>query len=206
MRTPLTLIRGAATLLVSSYEQLPPDRALQMLRLIELGVETLTDQVEDLIASYHLEAGDLRLQVERVEVARIIEPVLDAVRRREERPIELVGVERRVQVKADRERAMQALRALVTNAVRFSPSGQPVEVTVSGGRKQVTIEVQDRGPGIPARDRELVFERFARLPRAGAGAGLGLYLARGLARAMGGDVGFRPRRDGGSVFWFTLSC
>jgi signal transduction histidine kinase len=64
--------------------------------------------------------------------------------------------------------------------------------------------VLDRGPGIPAAQRERVFEKFARLDPNLGGAGLGLFLARGLARAMGGDVSLAEREDGGTTACFTL--
>jgi len=68
----------------------------------------------------------------------------------------------------------------------------------------VSLLVLDRGPGIPAPQRELAFEKFARLDQQAGGAGLGLFLARGLVRGMGGDVTVGEREDGGAAVCFTL--
>jgi len=105
-------------------------------------------------------------------------------------------------VQADLERAIQALRALITNAIRFSADGSPVRVEVSAGADLVSFVVHDRGPGIASEDRERVFDRLWHQPD--AGPGLGLYLARGLARAMDGDVTLAERPGGGSSVSFSL--
>ena len=96
--------------------------------------------------------------------------------------------------RADLERALDAL---IENALRYSPAGQTV--TIAAGPRR--IEVRDRGPGVTADERELVFERFHR-GRAGSrppGSGLGLAIARELAREWGGEVTLERREGGGTV-------
>jgi len=104
--------------------------------------------------------------------------------------------------RADLERALDAL---VENALRYSPSHAAVTIATGPGR----IEVHDRGPGIEADERELVFERFHR-GRAGvsgpAGHGLGLPIARELAREWGGDVTLQRRPGGGTIAVVTVAC
>jgi signal transduction histidine kinase len=108
-------------------------------------------------------------------------------------------------VNGDRDRIEQVLRALVANALRHAPTSD-VEISVEPQSAKVRVGVLDRGPGIPKAQREHVFKRFVRVNElaSGSGAGLGLYVARGLARLMGGDVTLETRPQGGSVFWFTL--
>jgi len=108
------------------------------------------------------------------------------------------------------------VRNLVENAVRHggprapegSPESREVEVFLSRGPGGVaTLDVADRGPGVPAEARERIFEPFFRLPSAregGGGTGLGLSLARQVARRHGGDVVCLPREGGGSLFRATL--
>jgi signal transduction histidine kinase len=208
LRRPLTVVRGAATMLLSS----PPDTSeayrVQMLELIDRSAVAMSDLIEDLITVCHLEAGDLVLDAEQLEVSQIIDPVVEGARlqaRQQPRPILVLGSNPGLVVHADAERAIQALRALVANAIAFSPPGSRVEISVRPEPSRVRFEVLDRGPGIPAAEREAIFQPFHRLDRGAGGAGLGLHLARGVVRAMGGDAGLKSRPGGGSIFWFTLS-
>jgi signal transduction histidine kinase len=204
LRNPLTVIRGAATLLLQAQEQMPLERRQAMLRLIEQHTEAMSDLVEDLITVAHLEASDTDLMVEDVEVVRVIEKVVEWARRQDSRPIVVLGSDPGVKARGDRERIEQVLRALVGNALRHAPTSD-IEILVRRSGGQVKIGVLDRGPGIPKADREHVFERFARGGElSNSGAGLGLYVARGLARVMDGDVTLETRPEGGSAFWFTL--
>ena len=205
LRNPLTVIRGAATLLLQARNQMPLERRQAMLRLIEQHSEAMTDLVEDLITAAHLEAGDTDLMIESVEVPKAIERVVEWARRQDSRAIVVLGSEPALKVRGDRERIEQVLRALVGNALRHAPTSD-VEIFVEARDGSVGIAVLDRGPGVPKNQREHVFERFVRVSElsSASGAGLGLYVARGLARLMAGDVTLEPRPEGGSAFWFTL--
>jgi two-component system sensor histidine kinase KdpD len=139
-----------------------------------------------------------------VDVRGLVEEAVETVHREEEDGGVEIGETDGLAVEADREHALRALRALVANASRHSPSGETVTVTASAEGDVVRLLVLDRGPGIPAAQREQAFERFARLDPNVGGAGLGLFLARGLARGMGGDVSLADREDGGTAACFTL--
>ena len=204
LRRPLTVIRGAATLLLDTEGRMPPDRALEMLRMIDVNVEDMSDLIEDLLVMVHLETQDLGLLIEPIPVAEVVSSALESERRKlGDRAVTVLGAAPGLVVEADRSRAVRALRALLSNAARFSPPDSPIEISVEAKAGIVRIEVQDRGPGIPAAEREAAFGRFHRAGE-GSGLGLGLYLVRGLARAMGGDAGASERTGGGATVWFTL--
>ena len=206
LRRPLTVIRGAATLMLDMDGTLPPDKTVEMLGLIDANVEEASDLIEDLILMVHLEAGDMRLFQEPVDVAELVAQAVAAERRHTgSHPVTVLGAAPGVTVEADRDRAVRCLRALLSNAARHSPVEAPIEVAVdtNGDHRGVRFQVLDRGPGLPAADRERAFQRFTKLVD-GSGLGLGLYLVRGLARAMGGDAGAADRPGGGAAVWFTL--
>lgn len=206
LRRPLTVIRGAATLMLDTDGALPPDKTVEMLSLIDANVEEASDLIEDLIITVHLEAGDTHLFEEPVDVAELVAQAVAAERRHTgDHPVTVLGAAPGVTVEADRERAARCLRALLSNAARHSPPQSPIEVAVdtNGDSARVRFEVLDRGPGLPAAERERAFQRFTKLSDA-SGLGLGLYLVRGLARAMGGDAGIGDRPGGGAAVWFTL--
>ena len=112
-------------------------------------------------------------------------------------------------VLADRDAVRQILLNLLDHAAKYAPAGGPPEVSVrDAGRGAVALAVADRGPGVPPREAKRIFERFYRVDNAvtreTGGNGLGLSIARRLARGMGGDLRYRPRPGGGSVFELTL--
>lgn len=205
LRSPLTAIRGAATLLIESRDALPPERITALLEIIESQAAQMADRVEDLLVAARLDGDRLRLFDEVTDLGGIVANGLDAARRTAPgRRLRAGGVIDGILVQADSDRVAQVLRILLDNAVRYSPEGSWIEVRVESSAAMVRLEIGDRGQGIPAAERERIFERFQRLDRGGHGSGLGLFVARGLARAMGGECGFEPRSGGGSVFWVTL--
>jgi two-component system sensor histidine kinase KdpD len=109
-------------------------------------------------------------------------------------------------VRVDPRQLERVIANLVDNAVKFSPAGRPVEVSVAGGGVAVAVSVRDHGPGIPEGEREHVFEPFHRLDSSGhvPGSGLGLAIARGLAEANGCRLELAAAPGGGSVFTLTI--
>ncbi len=205
LRSPLTVIRGAATLLIESREELPAERVHALLGIIESQAGQMADKVDDMLAAARLDGDRLRLFDEDADLGGIVANALDAARRvARGRRLRAGGVIDGISVHADSERVAQVLRILLDNAVRYSPDAAWIEVRAEPSSSSVRVEVRDRGAGIPAGDRERIFERFQRLDSGGNGSGLGLYVARGLARAMAGECGVDSRPGGGSVFWFTV--
>jgi two-component system sensor histidine kinase KdpD len=204
LRRPLTVIRGASTLLIDDSDALPPGSRQQMLAMIDRSAAEMSDLIDDVLIAVHLDIGDVQFSLETVDVQGLVDEAVEAVRREEpSRRIEIESADG-LAVEADREHAVRALRALVQNAHRHSPSGDVLNITARAEDDMVRLVVLDRGPGIPADQRERAFQRFSRLDPNASGAGLGLFVARGLARGMGGEVSLGDREDGGTAACFTL--
>ncbi|MGH2734540.1 MAG: sensor histidine kinase, partial [Actinomycetota bacterium] len=107
-------------------------------------------------------------------------------------------------VELDPVRVRQIVTNLVGNAVKFSPQGSRIDVTVRRSGDGASITVRDRGPGIPAARRDELFRKFSRLGAKGGGTGLGLYLSRGIALAHGGNLTVETRPGEGSAFTLIL--
>ena len=106
---------------------------------------------------------------------------------------------------ADSQRVLQILGNLVGNAIKFTPAGGVISLTVTARDAEVEIGVEDSGPGVPEADRDRVFDRFYRGSRpTGQGAGLGLAIARALVEAHDGRIGVTTASSGGARFYFTL--
>jgi signal transduction histidine kinase len=111
-------------------------------------------------------------------------------------------------VAADPDMLRQVLANLVDNAVKFSPAGGRVRVSLEPHERRVLFVVRDQGLGIPLREQARIFEKFYRLDpnltRGVGGTGLGLYICRELVRRMGGRIWVASREDEGSTFFFEL--
>jgi hypothetical protein len=110
-----------------------------------------------------------------------------------------------IRATAEFRRVLQILLNLVTNAIRYSPDGTHIEISIADLGNLVAISVTDQGAGIDPENNEKIFQKFERLGRTGdGGSGLGLYISRRLARFMGGDLTVTTGEQGGATFTLTL--
>lgn len=176
-----------------------------MLGVIEESSAQLQLLVDDLLAAGRLEAGRLPVEIEPCDPYDIASLVVETARIAGSTHIVLSHTaDLGVRAAADPRRLREALASLVGNATRHSPPGAPVDVTVAATPTHVRISVADVGAGIAERDQERIFDAFVRLDEASVGTGLGLYLARGAARAMGGDLTVASEPGRGSTFALEL--
>ncbi|MHB8341039.1 MAG: sensor histidine kinase, partial [Mycobacteriales bacterium] len=184
-------------------ESLPP-RGQQALDLLGQDLHRFQRLVEDLLEIGRL---DLAAPESSVEPVRIAEFVLRVAREQlpPEVPVQVEAAAMDVGVRADKRRLERVLVNLFDNAARHAGGVSAFEVVAAGGWVRITVE--DRGPGIPATDRERVFERFARLAPARDrtdGAGLGLALAREHVAAHHGRIWVEEASGGGARFVVML--
>ncbi len=206
MRNPLTTIQGTVEAMQDGIRPVS-DEVMQSV-LDETA--HLAAIVDDLALLQGADAHTLRLQSAPVDVGRIARGVADGARAAAQtREITLhCDVSADTEVIGDARRTRQIVANLVSNAVRYTPDGGRIDVTVVGARRSVSVVVADSGPGILAGDREHVFERFWRADAARSrhtgGSGLGLSIARDLARALGGEITLDDAPMGGARFTLTL--
>ena len=204
-RTPLTSIAGFSETLRSNWPDLEPDEIDEFLIIMREEAHHLSDLVEDILVIPRIEAGRLRLRLLEFDLASEIESTTRLVFTQGGKEIDM-SVPGGVIVNADRGRTGQILRNLLDNARKYG--GDSVEISGEEGTDIYTITVSDNGPGIPDSDWEKIFEHFEQLnkgdSRSSDGVGLGLPIARQLARAMGGDVWYTPRFPTGASFRFSL--
>jgi signal transduction histidine kinase len=208
LRTPLTVLRGNAEVGLAAG---PSDCGHEpVLREIVAESARMTRLVEDLLFLARYDAGSVPLDTNVVE----LEPWLADVAARAEVLARERGASLAVSLDApgratlDAERMQQVVLVLVDNAAKFSPPGAGVELTGRSGDRGLTIEVADRGPGIPDDVRPFIFERFYRADRTRGrrqgGAGLGLSIARAIVDAHGGHIEAMSRPGGGTVMRISL--
>lgn len=206
LRTPLTSIRGYSELFRRGAEDRPEDLAVAM-RRIEQEAERMGVMVEDLLLLARLDQTrseirnvvDLAVLAEDVcRDARAVAPDRDIVCEAND-PAEVLG---------DRDRLHQAVANLIANALRHTPEGTSVEVSVSIENDRVVVKVADQGPGLDPETLEHAFDRFWRADpartRATGGVGLGLAIVAAITRAHGGEVAARNLPGAGAEFTLMI--
>ena len=202
LRTPLASIKASASGLLDPSVAYTPGQRDEVLRTIVEESDRLNRLVANLMDLARMRAGALDPAREPVWIGDLLNAVLARMRRR------LEGFEVRVNVRpdvppvsADPMQVDQVLTNLLENAARFSPSHGEIAVTAARWQSMVQLRVADRGPGIPAEERERVFEEFYRRD-AGAGrggSGLGLAIARAIVVAHGGRIWIEGTAGSGTV-------
>ncbi|HVL32824.1 MAG TPA: HAMP domain-containing sensor histidine kinase, partial [Actinomycetota bacterium] len=212
LRTPLTPIKGYATLLLRRGDDIPFDRRKEALQSIVERSDHMARLVEDLlIASRLANTSERRLpEVNRqpLEITAVVERSLRSFRT--SHPLREFRLERTgdLTVVGDNIRIEQVVANLVSNAVKFSDEGTPVEVFVDAEGHSARLRVVDYGRGIPSDRFAEIFEKFRRLEdplvMETGGAGLGLFIVKQLVSAMGGSVTVDSVVGEGSVFTVTF--
>jgi signal transduction histidine kinase len=210
MRTPLTSICAVAEILA----QCEPDAAAEwseFVGIISAESKRLARLVDDVLEVAEIEGGRIHWKFEVFDLAELVQAtralfhkIADARGIR----VELAGTPRNLLVAADRQRVREMLTRLLDNALKFNPPGSTVALALRPLSDRIEVGIADSGPGIPAEQREQVFERFRQLGDAmtgkPAGSGLGLSICRQLVEQMGGRIWCQDSQLGGVEFCFTL--
>jgi signal transduction histidine kinase len=217
LRTPLTSVRASLAMLASGMAGELPDDTRQLVEIAHTGCERLVQLVSDvadleqmeldkmafdfqpqaLLPLAHAAIGSVQDSAAQAHVTLVLEPGVDAAS---------------AWVLADRDRMIQVVAILLANAVKFSPPGGRVTVTVErmadGG--WAAIRVADQGPGIPEAFRDRIFQKFAQADstdtRQKGGTGLGLSICKGIVERHGGEIGFTSKAGHGTEFTVRLKA
>ncbi len=201
LRSPLTGIETAVGALRNPTLDLTEADRHELLETIDLESDRLGRLVDDLLDLSRLEAGAAPPRPEAWDLLDLVRAAADGVHASDR--IELSGETPIVEV--DGGQIRRALANLLENALKFSPAGAPVHVSLTATRKEAIARVVDHGPGIAQSELDRVFEPFYRGADASpAGAGLGLAIARGFVEANGGRIWAESRPGQGATFAVAL--
>lgn len=211
LRTPVSIIRlNAETLLDGAIER--PEIARKFLEAQMRSADRLAALVSDLLEISRIEAGTYEIHLDFIHIAPIVERIVESV--------EQIAAEKQLTIRcdvppelcalADDHALEHVLLNLVDNACKYTPSGGTIQVRAAVTGERVRIEVEDNGPGIEARHRDRIFERFYRVDKGRSrdvgGTGLGLAIVKHLAEAMEASVGVSAAEPQGSIFWVLLAA
>jgi PAS domain S-box-containing protein len=209
LRTPLASIRGSLSLLAGGVLGDLSDEAREMVTIAERNCVRLIGLVNDILDLERLEQGRLHMEMGEVALADVLARTREAVQAfAADKQVAVEMEATTVTVQGDDGRLVQVLVNLVSNAVKFSPAGTAVRVTVRENGGRVRVEVVDRGRGVPASHRAAIFERFRQVESSDArgkgGSGLGLAICKAIVEQHGGEIGVESEDGRGSTFWFEI--
>jgi len=205
-KTPLTSIKAASTALLENRQHLAPDTK-ELLTVIDEETDRLNTLVTEAVRMSQIDAGKVRLDRSEHFTEEILDPAISSFGNRADGRIEKAEDPAQHSVYVDREMIVLALRQLIDNALKYAPLSTPIRVWTDRRDERVLIHVADQGPGIPEHDHERIFDKFYRRQKVRdkvPGSGLGLHIAREIARMHGGDLWVEKSEAGGSEFCLAL--
>jgi PAS domain S-box-containing protein len=210
LRTPLTPIKGYADMLRKRGDSMTPEKRDRALGVIVDRVEHLGRLVEDLLVASSVTADGTPthpMSTDTADLAALILRTCEDFTTAGGR-VRLEISEGSIPVTCDTTRTVQVATNLISNALKYSPSDSEVWVSIDSADGTARLTVTDHGHGIPSDQLDRIFDKFHRVEdpmvMSTGGTGLGLYIARQLARAMGGDITVESTFGVGSCFTFTL--
>jgi PAS domain S-box-containing protein len=211
LRTPLTSVKTSLGLLLKGAGGAVSDKARELLEIALRNLDRLIRLVDDLLDLSRIESGHIEMELAPISLEDAVGKAIAAVEAfAHERgvAIEIADASPGAAVVADADRLQQVIVNLLTNAVKFSPEGERVELRWWCQSEYAVLEIADRGPGIPADQLEEIFDKFRQLEQAATrragGAGLGLAISRRLVDQMGGSLWAESEVGVGSRFFVRL--
>ena len=211
LRTPLTSIKGALGLMRSGSFDEQPNKLRPMLDIAYNNSERLVALINDILDMEKIEAGMLRFMMQPTDLASLLEEAVEANQSYGDKydvTFTCSGTDEPLLVNGDKDRLMQVLANLFSNAAKFSPRGGQVEVSLLREDDWARIAVKDSGNGIPEAARETIFEKFTQADssdqRQMGGTGLGLSIAKMMVEKLDGAVSFTTEVGKGTTFYVDI--
>lgn len=209
LRSPLTSLQLAMELMNGGLCGELPDAAQKKLMTMNRSVLWLIDLINDLLDIDKLEAGQMELNLDWQNLYLIFERAYNTVSDlAADHQVDLDFQNTELRVYGDSNRILQVIINLLGNAIKFSPPGSTVRITVEKLSDSIEIKVKDEGRGIPAKYKERIFERFQQVSVSDAtvkgGTGLGLTICKAIVDAHGGTIGVESEEGKGTEMWFRL--
>jgi len=208
LRTPLTAMGGAVKLIKSKAVGNIDQKGMQLIELADRNINLLTCLVNDILDMEKLESGEFQFDLKEYTVSGLVDIALNMSQPYADSfQVNLVTKHSpfEVFISVDKRRFIQVMLNLISNACKYAPSGSDVILEVICGETNAQINIADSGSGIPPELEEKLFEKFTQADssstRTQGGTGLGLSIAKALVNSMGGEIGFQPNGNQGTVFF-----
>jgi two-component system sensor histidine kinase KdpD len=205
-KTPLTSVMAATSSLLEEPDQ-PRELRIELTRIADEEAKHLKELIDDSIEMGRLDSANIDLMFEQASMPAIVQEVVTGMQPDiDTREVTVSSDKSLPPIAMDRRLVRLAIKQLLDNALKYSPDNQPITIHVHEAESMVSVDVTDRGPGIPPQELNRIFDRLYRSPsvaREVPGSGLGLSIAQNIARAHHGDLTVTSR-EGETIFSLNL--
>lgn len=208
LRTPITVLRGYTQLLARQLDQQGIQEPVTMLHKMDAQISTLVRLIDELLDASKIQAGRLDYEEQPVDLDALVHETVEVLQASS--PTHTLHVSRATHavILGDKDRLGQVFTNLITNAVKYSPQANRVDITLSTSEKEALIRVCDYGVGIATAHQKHIFDRFYRVHDSSnktfKGLGMGLYIAYDIVKRHGGDLSVESAVSKGSTFTVSL--
>ncbi len=206
LRTPLSSVLGFTELLL--HKQLKPEKQQRYLKTIYKEAKRLTNLINDFLDLQRMESGDQVYRMDKLSINEIIIETVEKFRAQSMHPIVLIDDAFDVVVQGDQDRIAQVLMNLIGNAIKFSPQGGKVIISMKNEMNNLRVSIKDEGIGIPAEDIPKLFSKFQRIDNSSrrkiGGTGLGLAISQEIILQHDGKIWIESEEGQGTEIHFEL--
>jgi PAS domain S-box-containing protein len=208
LKTPITTLKGFTQLLKRQLEKQGMDEPVISLSKMEKQINNLTKLIEELLDVSKIQVGKLAYAEEAVDIDVLIHDIAETIQHiSPTHMISIQGASRR-KILGDSDRLGQVFTNLITNAIKYSPEADTVDIDIVSSQDSVIISIRDYGVGIPKEHRSKIFDRFYRVyddtAKTFPGLGMGLYISHEIIQRHGGEITVESEEGKGSTFTVTL--
>ena len=206
LRTPLSSVLGFTELLLN--KQLKPDKQERYLKTIYKEAKRLTNLINDFLDLQRMESGNQIYRMDKLSMSEMVIETAEKFRTQDTHPIVFIDDASDVIVEGDRERLAQVLTNLIGNAIKFSPLGGNVTITMNNQLNNLHVSIKDEGIGIPDEDISKLFSKFQRIDNSSrrkiGGTGLGLAICQEIILKHDGEIWIESKEGIGTSVHFKL--
>lgn len=211
LRTPLTAIKGSLDLVTKGFDLDLPEQATTMLDVANRNVERLLTLINDILDVSKLESGEINFQLRHLSIKPFIDDTININQeyaKKHNTIFKCTDCHEDVQINTDRDRLVQVMSNLLSNAAKYSPADIPVEIFTEVDNGILRVNIRDHGLGIPKDFQEKLFKKFTQSnsgdTRDVVGTGLGLSISKMIIEKLGGNIGFKTIEGKETTFYFEL--
>lgn len=206
LRTPLSSVLGFTELLLA--KELKPERQKRYIETIHKEAVRLTNLINDFLDLQRMESGRQQYNMQQLSMDELSIEIVNRFRHEQKHHVHLIDKAKYVNVNGDQERLVQVFINIIGNAIKFSPSGGDVSITLENINNMLQVSIKDQGIGIPKAEIPKLFQKFKRIDNTSrrkiGGTGLGLSISREIIKKHGGDIWIESEEGKGTTVFINL--
>jgi signal transduction histidine kinase len=208
LKTPITSMKLYIDVLISRVRETKDDKSLRILSSIKEQSERLQELVNDLLDVSRIQTGKLNFQKTDFRIDELIQDCIETLQGTTTDHKLVFSQDTPTMIHADKFRIYQVVTNLLTNAIKYSPKGRKIEISVQKTSHDIVVSVRDYGIGIPKNQHKKIFERLYQINNPGEktypGLGMGLYISKEIVKRHKGKIWVVSEKGKGSEFFFSL--